>query len=75
MAEGTAEPELRTDPSFETIDPIAVLEMDEESFRHHFRKHPIWRAKRVGMQRNAMVVLGNARANGRSPALGGSSVQ
>ena len=42
-----------------TLDLIEILEMTEEAFRQRFRGSPILRAKRVGLQRNACVALGN----------------
>jgi len=38
---------------------VEILEMSEEDFRSRFRGSPILRAKRVGLQRNACVALGN----------------
>jgi epoxyqueuosine reductase len=37
-----------------------VISMDDEQFRTAFRKSPIKRAKLAGLQRNAIVVLGNS---------------
>ena len=45
---------------FTSLDLVALLEMTEEEFRERFRNSPIKRAKRVGLQRNACVALGNA---------------
>ncbi len=36
-----------------------ILEMDDAAFRQRFRDTALWRAKRVGLQRNACIVLGN----------------
>ena len=41
------------------LDLIWLLEMSEEMFRQRFRGSPILRAKRIGLQRNACVALGN----------------
>ncbi|TWU04846.1 tRNA epoxyqueuosine(34) reductase QueG [Stieleria varia] len=41
------------------IDPHELLTMNEETFRHRFRKTPFWRTRRRGMMRNAAIVLGN----------------
>ena len=52
-----------------TLDLIQVLGMSEEQFRSRFRGTAILRAKRVGLQRNACVALGNLRAADAVPAL------
>jgi len=61
--------ELR-EPAFETRASLAnkdavtlaheLLAMDEETFRSTFKGSPMKRAKRVGLARNAAVVLGNS---------------
>ena len=48
---------------------IAILDMSEEDFRHRFRGSNILRAKRVGLQRNACVALGNLGDRAAIPAL------
>ena len=52
-----------------TLDLIEILEMSEEAFRHRFRGSPILRAKRIGLQRNACVALGNGGDPAAVPAL------
>ena len=52
-----------------TLDLIELLEMTEEGFRERFRGSPILRAKRVGLQRNACVALGNKGDPVAVPAL------
>ena len=42
------------------LDLIELLKLTEEEFRERFRGSPIKRARRVGLQRNACVALGNA---------------
>ena len=55
--------------------PIAILEltelleMSEEDFRARFAGTSVMRAKRVGMQRNACVALGNAGDESALPSL------
>ncbi len=51
------------------IDLAQLLEMSEDEFRHRFAGTSIMRAKRVGMQRNACVALGNAADGSAIPAL------
>lgn len=52
-----------------TVDLIALLEMSESDFRERFQGTPILRAKRVGLQRNACVALGNGKNPAAVPAL------
>ncbi len=67
-AKATGDPNFgRTDLS--TIDLIELLEMTDEQFRQRFAGTPVMRAKRVGMQRNACVALGNAGDPSAVPAL------
>ncbi len=54
---------------FATLDLVALLEMTEEEFRERFRDSPIKRAKRVGLQRNACVALGNLFYSGDQAGL------
>ena len=54
---------------FTSLDLVALLEMTEEEFRERFRNSPIKRAKRVGLQRNACVALGNTGDPTAIPAL------
>ena len=51
------------------LDLAELLEMSEEDFRTRFAGTSIMRAKRVGMQRNACVVLGNSGDDSAVPAL------
>ena len=53
-----------SDPNFGrrdlvALDLIELLDLDETQFRQRFAGTPIMRAKRLGMQRNACVALGN----------------
>ena len=67
-AKSTQDPNFgRTDLS--AIDLIELLDMTDEQFRQRFAGTPIMRAKRVGMQRNACVALGNAADPVAVPAL------
>ena len=52
-----------------SLDLIWILEMSEAQFRERFRHSPIKRAKRVGLQRNACVALGNIGDLSTVPAL------
>lgn len=67
-AKATADPNFgRTDLS--SVDLVELLEMTDEQFRQRFAGTPIMRAKRVGMQRNACVALGNFGDPAAVPAL------
>ena len=54
---------------FPSMDLVALLEMTEDEFRERFRHSPVKRAKRVGLQRNACVALGNTGDPAVVPAL------
>ena len=53
--------ELSSKPSMEAIDLIEILQMSEESFRAKYRSTPLWRPKRRGIQRNAIIALANQK--------------
>ena len=48
---------------------MELLELTDEEFRSRFQGSPVARAKRVGLQRNACVALGNRRDLSAVPAL------
>ncbi|PKB64512.1 MAG: tRNA epoxyqueuosine(34) reductase QueG [SAR202 cluster bacterium Io17-Chloro-G2] len=48
---------------------VELLELTDEGFQDRFRGSPVARAKRVGLQRNACVALGNRREVSAVPAL------
>ena len=52
-----------------SLDLLRLLEMTEDQFRESFRHSPIKRAKRVGIQRNACIALGNIGDKATVPAL------
>ena len=63
-----------TEPAFNRaglsmVDLVELLEMDEAEFRQRFAGTPVMRAKRIGLQRNACVALGNAANPDAVPAL------
>ena len=67
-AKATGDPNFgRADLS--AVDLIELLEMTDEQFRQRFAGTPVMRAKRVGMQRNACVALGNSGDLAAVPAL------
>ncbi len=51
------------------LDLIELLEMSEDDFRARFAGTSIMRAKRIGMQRNACVALGNLAEAAAVPGL------
>ncbi len=48
---------------------LPLLELDDEGFRERFRNSPVKRAKRVGLQRNVCVALGNIGDRAAVPGL------
>ncbi|MBM3934203.1 MAG: tRNA epoxyqueuosine(34) reductase QueG [SAR202 cluster bacterium] len=48
---------------------LPLLELDDEAFRERFRGSAVKRAKRVGLQRNVCVALGNIGDPAAAPAL------
>ena len=48
---------------------IPLLALDDAAFSARFRRSPIKRAKRVGLQRNVCVALGNIGDSAATPAL------
>jgi epoxyqueuosine reductase len=48
---------------------LPLLELTDDAFRERFRNSPIKRAKRVGLQRNVCVALGNISDHVAVPAL------
>ena len=55
---------------FSAIELIPLLSITQEEFSIQFKNSPIKRAKRVGLQRNACVALGNMGDREALPALG-----
>jgi len=63
------EPAFRKRHDFDAPTLLPLLELDDEGFRERFRGSPIKRAKRVGLQRNVCVALGNIGDPVSVPAL------
>ena len=68
-ASESLEPAFRQRHDFGAPALIPLLDLDDEGFRERFRKSPIKRAKRVGLQRNVCVALGNIGDARAVPAL------
>ena len=66
---GSEQPAVSPPHKMATLDLISLLEMSEETFRNRFKGSPVLRAKRVGLQRNACVALGNHGDARALPAL------
>jgi epoxyqueuosine reductase len=63
------EPAFRKRHDFDAPTLLPLLELDDEGFRERFRGSPVKRAKRVGLQRNVCVALGNIGDPVAVPAL------
>ncbi len=68
------QPEL-VEPAFTPRDDLAqfdvleVLELTDEQFRQRFRHTPLWRAKRRGLLRNAILIVGTRKLSSAHAAL------
>ena len=58
-AQGSLEPAFRQRHDFAAPALIPLLELEQPAFSERFRRSPIKRAKRIGLQRNVCVALGN----------------
>jgi len=58
-AQGSLEPAFRQRHDFAAPALIPLLELDQPAFSERFRRSPVKRAKRIGLQRNVCVALGN----------------
>ena len=63
------EPAFQQRHDFAAPQLLPLLELSDEEFRERFRGSPIKRAKRVGLQRNVCVALGNIGDTAAVPAL------
>ncbi len=52
------------------LDLVELLNLSDEEFLHRFQGTSIMRAKRIGLQKNACVAMGNNRDKSAVPALG-----
>ena len=68
---GDVEPDkaFAPNPNWSSLDPVAMLLLDEKSFQEMFQGSPIRRATSEGLRRNACVVLGNLGDAATIPAL------
>lgn len=58
-----SDPKFKPNIDSRWLDLNRLLGMDEEQFRSAFRKTPFWRAKLVGLQRNALIASTNQRTS------------
>jgi epoxyqueuosine reductase len=68
-AQTTLEPAFRKRHDFDAPALIPLLNLDDDGFRERFRNSPVKRAKRVGLQRNVCIALGNIGDEQAVPAL------
>ena len=68
-AQGSLEPAFRQRHDFAAPALIPLLELDQAEFSERFRRSPVKRAKRIGLQRNVCVALGNIGDPTAVPAL------
>lgn len=62
--------EVQQPSALDDLDLPQLLALDEAGFRERFRSTPLWRPRREGLLRNALIVAGNLRAeNCRVPAM------
>lgn len=64
----TSEPEFAP-AAANPVDLVALLSLDDETFRRRFAHSPLARPKRAGLLRNAAIALGNRRHSDAVPAL------
>ncbi len=65
----SANPAFPHEPALESLDPIELLGLDAEAFRTRFKHTSLFRNRRVGLLRNAALVLGNVGDERALPAL------
>ena len=68
-ASGSLEPAFKQRHDFAAPALIPLLALDQAAFSKRFRRSPIKRAKRIGLQRNVCVALGNIGDPAAIPAL------
>ncbi|GAB5404276.1 MAG: tRNA epoxyqueuosine(34) reductase QueG [Aureliella sp.] len=65
----TQEPSYREREPYRHADVLKVMAMTDEEFRMQYRKTPLWRSKRRGIIRNAILVAVNKRIHESLPIL------
>ena len=69
LSQGPVKAEAGHSQGLAALDLVELVDLTEEAFRSRFRGTPVLRAKRVGLQRNACVALGNLGDPAAIPAL------
>ena len=69
LVTGTGKGRSQSFARLAALDLLELVDLTEEEFRSRFRGTPVLRAKRVGLQRNACVALGNLGDPAAIPAL------
>ncbi len=62
-------PAFPHDPELAWLDPVELLGLDADAFRKRFKRTSLFRNRRVGLLRNAAIVLGNVGDERALPAL------
>jgi epoxyqueuosine reductase len=62
-------PAFPRNPSWMTLDCLKILAMTDEQFKIWFQDSSLLRTKRIGLQRNAAIVLGNTADHNALPTL------
>lgn len=68
-APSTGAVEFQPAPKMNPVDPVEVLRLSEQEFNERFKSTPLDRPGRVGLIRNAAIVVGNAQQHSAEPAL------
>src|SRR5262249_18993030 len=63
------EPAFQPRADLEAIDPVELLGLTQQEFRHRFHGTALMRTKRSGLLRNAAIILGNRGDPAALPAL------
>ncbi len=69
-AEDTLVPEFsRETTGYSELDILGTLQLTQEDFRERFRRTPLWRSKRSGIIRNAILCAASAKLKATLPFL------
>jgi epoxyqueuosine reductase len=63
-----SDPEFVPGPALD-LDLESLLRLDEAGFRTRFRRTPLWRPRRIGLLRNAVIVVANGEHHEALPAV------
>ena len=68
IPEHSLTPEIAPQTNYH-LDILTTLEISDDEFRQHYRKTPLWRSKRRGIVRNALLVAGEQRLETAVPRI------